>query len=151
MSWRVNTDLAAGLFGLVFVAVFWWSRGNLSHLSAIFPDAVLTLTTIVAVALLIKGFVRGDVRTVYDDGDRVRLLVTTGILFAWWWLIGLLGFVVASVLTFFVLVWYLAVAQQQVGWKQIVFWLAVIVIEVSFFYLVFSRLLYVRPPRGIFF
>jgi len=151
MSWRLNTDLAAGLFGLLFATVFWWSGGNLSPLSAVFPEAVLTVLTLVAVALVIKGFMRPEVRVVYDDGDRVRLLVTTIILFAWWWLIGLLGFIVASLLTFFVLVWYLAVAQRQVGLKQLVFWLAVVVAEVVFFYIVFSRLLYVRPPRGLFF
>src|SRR5690625_2623924 len=89
MSWRLNTDLAAGLFGLLFATVFWWSRGGLSPLSSIFPEAVLTVMTVVSVALVIKGFVRADVRRVYDEGNRVRLLVTTLILFAWWWLIGL--------------------------------------------------------------
>ena len=151
MSWRLNTDLAAGLFGLLFATIFWWSRGGLSPLSSIFPEAVLTVMTVVSVALVIKGFVRADVRRVYDEGNRVRLLVTTLILFAWWWLIGLLGFIVASVLTIFLLVWYLAAAQRQVGVKQLALWAVIVVTEVVLFYLVFSRLLYVRPPRGMFF
>ena len=120
-------------------------------LSSIFPEAVLTVMTVVSVALVIKGFVRADVRRVYDEGNRVRLLVTTLILFAWWWLIGLLGFIVASVLTIFLLVWYLAAAQRQVGVKQLALWAVIVVTEVVLFYLVFSRLLYVRPPRGMFF
>ena len=112
---------------------------------------MLTVMTVVSVALVIKGFVRADVRRVYDEGNRVRLLVTTLILFAWWWLIGLLGFIVASVLTIFLLVWYLAAAQRQVGVKQLALWAVIVVTEVVLFYLVFSRLLYVRPPRGMFF
>jgi hypothetical protein len=151
MRIRINTDLAAGLFGLAFVAVFWFGRGRLSMLSAAFPDTILALTALVSVILLGKGLARPDVRNLFEEGDRKRLVVVSVMLFAWWWLIGWLGFVVGSVLVFLALVWYLAIAQRQVGPWQIAFWFAVVVVEVGFFYLVFSRLLNIRPPTGLFF
>lgn len=151
MILRVNTDLVAGLFGLVFTAAFWFSMGRLSTLSSVFPETVLALTGVISVALLVKGLLRPETRAVFDEGDRVRLVVTTAILFSWWWLIGFLGFFVASVLVFLLLVWYLAIAQRQVGLRRLGFWAVVVLAEVSFFYLVFSKLLYIRPPRGLFF
>lgn len=151
MTLRANTDLVAGFFGLVFAAVFWFSMGRLSPLSAVFPETILVLTAVISVALLAKGLLRPEVRELFDEGNRVRLAVTTLILFAWWWAIGWLGFFVASILAFLLLVCYLAAAQRQVGLKQLGFWACVVVAEVAFFYIVFSKLLYVRPPRGLFF
>lgn len=151
MTLRLNTDLAAGLFGLIFTAVFWFSLGRLSKLSAVFPETVLALSFLISVALVGKGLLRPEVRAVFDEGDRLRIAVVTAILFAWWWAIGLLGFLVASVVAFLLLVWYLAIAQRQVGLRQLAFWAVVVVAEVAFFYLLFTRLLNIRPPRGLFF
>jgi hypothetical protein len=151
MRIRVNTDIAAGLFGLAFVAVFWFGRGRLSMLSAVFPDTVLGLVALISLVLLAKGFTQPDIRNLFEEGDRRRLVVVTLLLLTWWWLIGWLGFAVASVLVFMALVWYLALAQRQVRLPQIALWFSVVVVEVGFFYLVFSRLLYIRPPRGLFF
>jgi hypothetical protein len=151
MTWRVNTDLAAGLFGLAFAAVFWFSRGQLGPLSALFPETVLMLTAAISVMLLVKSVLRPSVRAVFEEGDRWRLAVTTVILFAWWWLIGWLGFVVSSVLVMLALVWYLALVEGQVRLPKVALWLGIIILEVGLFYLVFSRLLFIRPPRGLLF
>jgi hypothetical protein len=151
MTWRVNTDLAAGIFGLAFAAVFWLSRGRLGPLSALFPETILIITALISAALLVKGVTRPSVRPVFDEGDRRRLVVTTLILFAWWWLIGWLGFAVASGVVMFALVWYLALVEGQVRLPKVALWLAIIIVEVGLFYLVFTRLLYIRPPRGLFF
>lgn len=151
MTWRVNTDLAAGLFGLAFAAIFWFSRGRLGPLSALFPETVLILTAVISLMLLVKGVTRPSLRSVFEEGDRRRLVVTTIVLFAWWWLIGWLGFAVASVLVILALVWYLAMVEGQVRLPKVALWLGVIIVEVGFFYLVFTRLLFIRPPRGLFF
>lgn len=151
MTWRVNTDLAAGLFGLAFAAIFWLSRGRLGPLSALFPETVLILTAMISAMLLVKGVTRPSVRAVFDEGDRRRLVVLTLILFAWWWLIGWLGFAVASVLVMLTIVWYLALVEGQVSLPKVALWLGIVILEVGFFYLVFTRLLFIRPPRGLFF
>lgn len=151
MTWRVNTDLAAGLFGLLFAAIFWLSRGRLGPLSSIFPETVLMLTAAFSAMLLVKAFWRPSVRPVYDEGDRRRLVVVALILFGWWWLIGFIGFAVASVLVMLTLVWYLALVEGQVRLPQVALWLGIVIVEVGLFYFVFTRLLYIRPPRGLFF
>lgn len=151
MIWRINTDLAAGLFGLLFAVIFWLSRGRLGPLSSIFPETVLMLTAAFSAMLLAKAFWRPSLRPVYDEGDRRRLVVVTLILFAWWWLIGWLGFAVASVLVMLTLVWYLALVEGQVRLPKLALWLPIIIVEVGFFYIVFTRLLFIRPPRGLFF
>ena len=151
MTWRVNTDLAAGLFGLAFAALFWFSRGRLGPLSALFPETILILTAVISAMLLVKAAMRPSVRAVFEDGDRKRLVVTTVILFAWWWLIGWLGFAVSSVVAILTLVWYLALVEGQVRLPKVALWLGIIIVEVGFFYLVFTRLLFIRPPRGLFF
>jgi hypothetical protein len=151
MTWRVNTDLAAGFIGLAFAAIFWFSRGRLGPLSALFPETVLILTALISAMLLVKGAMRPSVRAVFEEGDRKRIVVITLILFAWWWLIGWLGFAVASVLVMLTIVWYLAMVEGQVRLPKVALWLGIVIVEVGFFYLVFTRLLFIRPPRGLFF
>lgn len=149
MSRPVNTDLAAGILGLAIVALFWLGRGQLTHLSSIFPDTILALIALISSALVIKSFARPDLRTLFAEIDRLRVVATAAALLAWWWLIGVLGFFVASVLAFLFLAWWLARVRREVTLGRIAFWLGVIVAEVGFFYLVFSQLLYIRPPSGM--
>ncbi|WP_366555040.1 tripartite tricarboxylate transporter TctB family protein [Aquibaculum sediminis] len=151
MNLRVNSDLWAGFLGLVFAAGFWFSMGRLSTLSAVFPETILLLTAVISVALLVKGALKPDMRVLFEEGNRLRLVVTTVILFAWWWGIGILGFAVSSAIAFFLLVCYLAAVQRPVTWKLAGIWACVVVAEVAFFYIVFNKLLYVRPPRGLLF
>lgn len=151
MTRRINTDLVAGLLGLLLIAGFWYGRRRLGPLSAVFPDTVLGIMGVISVLLLLKAFMQPDHRAIFTEGSRVRMAVVTAALFVWWWLIGLLGFFSASVAVFLFLAWYLAIVQRQVGPLQIAFWLGVVVVQVGFFYLVFTRLLYIRPPRGLLF
>jgi hypothetical protein len=147
MTRHVNTDLVAGLVGLAF----WFSRGRLGPLSSIFPEAILVVTAIVSTMLLAKALLRPSVRAIFNEGDQRRLAVLTLILFAWWWFIDWLGFGVASVLAMLAIVWYLASVEGQVRLPRLALWLAVVIVEVGLFYIVFTRLLYIRPPRGLFF
>ncbi|HEX2257265.1 MAG TPA: tripartite tricarboxylate transporter TctB family protein, partial [Afifellaceae bacterium] len=134
-----------------FAVIFWLSRGRLGPLSSIFPETVLMLMAAFSAMLLVKAFWRPSVRPVYEEGDRRRLVVVTLILFAWWWLIGWLGFAVASVVVILALVWYLALVEGQVSLPKLALWLGIVIVEVGFFYLVFTQLLFIRPPRGLFF
>lgn len=151
MRLRVNTDLVAGLLGLFAVAVFWSGRGRLTHLSSVFPDTVLAIIAVLSLLLLGKAFMQPDVRALFAEGSRMRMVVVTAALFVWWWLIGALGFYIASVLVFLFLAWYLAIVHRQVRLPELGLWLAVIVLEVGFFYGIFTQVLHIRPPRGLFF
>ena len=147
MGLRINTDLVAGIVGVVFFAVFWFNRGTQSPLSSVFPDAVLSVTLVVSVALLVKGFVKGDVRRGLDDRNLVPVGIMIAALFIWWLGIRYVGFVVTSSVMFFAISLYLARYVRDVRWRQILICAVVALGVVGLFYLVFSQVLHIRPFR----
>ena len=110
MTLRLNTDFAAGLFGLLFAAVLWFPREGMGRLSIIFPRAIL---------------------------------------FVWWYAIDLLGFLVATVIIFFGLTWYLASVEGVVSRRRLAQWVPVVALLIGVFYLAFTQVLNVRLPSGI--
>lgn len=151
MPRRLNTTLVSGLLGLLIAAVFWFSREDLSRLSIIFPRAVLLIMAVVSLALVIRGLMKPDSSPIFAEGDNRRILVTGATLFAWVLAIPRLGFIVTSVTTFTFLTWYLAVASRPVSLARLGVWLVIVIVEVTGFYLIFTRLLHVPLPRGVFF
>ncbi|APX92262.1 hypothetical protein BWR19_04530 [Halomonas sp. 1513] len=149
---KLNTDIAAGCFGLLFCALLWFPQSDLGRLSIIFPRAILLITTLIAVALLIKGlFFTPEGRQVEITGSPRRLLVVMAGFFIWWLLIDILGFAVTSFIAIYLLCWYLARVQGPVSAGQLLRWLPIISVIVGSFYLTFRHLLNVRLPAGLLF
>ncbi len=151
MRREVNTHLISGLIGLAIAAVFWMRRGRLSDLSAMFPDTVLIILAVVSVALIVMGFVKPEMRALFTEGDRPRMVVTAVTILAWILAIPRLGFFVSSFLAFAFLTWYLARAQRRVSLPTFLLWLVIDAAVVGAFYFVFTRYLHVRLPQGMFF
>ena len=151
MTRHANTDLYAGILGLVMVGVFWYGRGDVGHLSIMFPHAILFLLGAFSAALVIKGLVRPHRRSIFAEGDRAKILGTGAILFSWVNAIPYAGFFVSSVAGFWGLTCYLASSHRKVTPLQAGKWLCIVLVEVTFFYLIFAKLLYVPLPTGIFF
>lgn len=151
MILRLNTDIAAGLFGLAFAALLWLPRGDMGRLSLIFPRAVLVLLTVIAVALVIKGMVRPAGRQVEITGSPRRLFTVILGFFAWWGLVEVLGFLITTLLAFFLLTWYLARVEMAVTWRRLLKWTPVILVLVIGFYVIFTEVLNVRLPTGMLF
>ncbi|MDN3519936.1 tripartite tricarboxylate transporter TctB family protein [Halomonas ramblicola] len=149
MILRLNTDIAAGGFGLAFAALLWLPRGEMGRLSIIFPRAILVLLTVVAVALIVKGLVRPGDRRIEITGSPRRLLVVAAGFFAWWVAIGQLGFLVSSLVAVFALVWYLARVAGPVSLVRLARWVPIILGLVVAFYLIFTQVLNVRLPTGL--
>ncbi|MEC9483251.1 MAG: tripartite tricarboxylate transporter TctB family protein [Halomonas sp.] len=148
MILRLNTDLAAGIFGLLFAAILWFPREDMGRLSIIFPRAILVITAIVSIALIIKAFTKPAAREVTIEGDPQRLVIMVIILFAWGYAIGLLGFLLATAIVFFGLVWYLARVEGPVSARQLARWVPVVAVIIGAFYLAFTQVLSVRLPSG---
>jgi len=149
MTLRLNTDLAAGLFGLLFAALLWFPRESMGRLSVIFPRAILVITVVVSLALVIKAFTKPAAREVHIEGSMRRLVVMVTVLFVWWYAIGLLGFLLATAIVFFGLTWYLARVEGPVSARRLAQWVPVVAILVGAFYLAFTEVLSVRLPTGI--
>ncbi|GHB01848.1 tripartite tricarboxylate transporter TctB family protein [Modicisalibacter luteus] len=149
MTLRLNTDLASGLFGLLFAALLWFPREGMGRLSIIFPRAILVITVVISLALIIKAFTKPAAREVHIEGSMRRLAVMVVVLFAWWYAIGLLGFLLATVIVFFGLVWYLARIEGPVPARRLAQWVPIVAVLIGVFYLAFTQVLNVRLPSGI--
>lgn len=147
---RLNTDIAAGLFGLAFAALLWLPRGHIGRLSIMFPRAILLVLVAISLVLAIKGFIRPGERQVEISGSPRRLLVVMAGFFVWWVAIGQLGFLVSTVIAFYALTWFLARVEGPVGGVRILKWSPAILLLVFAFYFTFKEVLNVRLPTGLF-
>jgi hypothetical protein len=151
MTRRANTDLLSGIIGLAIAGVFWWGRGEVGRLSIMFPHALLLLLAAFSVGLMVKGLVRPDRRSIFSEGDRAKIIGTCAILFTWVVAIPYIGFFLASVAGFWVMTCYLATSRRNVTPLLAAKLFCVVLAEVTFFYLIFAKLLYVPLPTGAFF
>ncbi|WP_040244618.1 tripartite tricarboxylate transporter TctB family protein [Chromohalobacter japonicus] len=149
MTLRLNTDFAAGLFGLLFAAVLWLPREGMGRLSIIFPRAILVIMVALSLALIVKAFTKPAAREVTIEGSPRRLVIMIAVLFAWWYAIDLLGFLVATAIVFFGLVWFLARIEGPVSARRLAQWAPIVAILIGVFYLAFTEVLSVRLPTGI--
>lgn len=146
----INTDLVGASLGLLLTLTFWFGRGQWTPLSAMFPNTVLVMMGVLSIALLVKGFVRPEMRLLFTEGNRVRAVITAVALLVWVWAISILGFYLASFLIFAALTLYIASASRRLTPKNVIVWLVIIAVELAVLNFVFSRLLFVRLPTGVF-
>ncbi|MBN2033813.1 MAG: tripartite tricarboxylate transporter TctB family protein [Deltaproteobacteria bacterium] len=152
MTKNVNSDLIAGIFGLLLSAVFWFSIDEeIGRLSVMFPRAMVIVMALISVVIFVKGFVKAERSDVFAVGDPRRVLVTGALFFAWYLAMTILGFFVASVLAITSIVYYLSISTRRLTLKVFTGWVLIVVVEVFFFYFIFSSLLHVPLPEGLFF
>lgn len=145
----LNTDLLGGAIGLGLAALFWLTREQWSFWSAVFPNLTLAVLALLSVALLVKGFVRPERLPLIAEGNRVRVLVTAVVLLLWAFAIRPVGTLGSSLVAFWGLAIYLGSAGQRVTAVDAVKWLVVVAVELGLLYLIFTRILGVPLPRGL--
>lgn len=146
----MNTDALGGLFGLGLTLLFWFGRGSWSPLSAMFPNTVLVTMGALSVGLLIQSLVRRETQPVFADGNRTRIVVTAVALLVWVWSIRYLGFYLTGLIFFTGLTLYIAAASRRITARQVAIWTVIVAVELTVLYLVFTNLLAVRLPAGVF-
>lgn len=147
---NVNTDLISGCVGMMILALFWSAKEGVGYLSIMFPNSLLILVGVFSAILLVKGFIKAERRTIFSDSNQARIIFTGAFLFAWVFGIMFLGFLVASLVVFPAMVCYLASAREKLTLKKTVVWTMISSAEIVVFYLIFSRLLEVPLPTGLF-
>ena len=105
----------------------------------------------IACALVIMGIVKPTRDRVFNIGSNVRWVVTGILFFAWVLFMPVLGFFVSTVVFMTFIVAYLARARMQVTVGKFFIWIPIVIVEVTFFYLIFTKVLYVPLPTGMFF
>ena len=151
MNREINTDITSGLIGLLLTAVFFFALEDISWMSIIFPRTVVYIMAIISGILVVKGLVRPSQDRIFSAGSNTRWMVTGVLFFLWVLLMPVFGFFVSTVVFMTAIVGYLARARMPVTIGKFLIWIPIIVAEVTFFYLIFTKVLYVPLPEGMFF
>lgn len=145
----INTDLYAGLIGLIIAGVFWFNIDTeTSSLSIMFPQAMSLIMALVSVGLVVKSIIKPAREAIFAVDSNRRWIITGALFFVWVIVMPYLGFLVSTIAAVSAMVWYLASATMTVNPTKFVKWLPIIGAIVVFFYMIFTRLLHVPLPEG---
>jgi hypothetical protein len=150
MNREVNTEIISGVIGLLLTAVFFFGLEDISWMSIIFPKPSSTSWPLISGVLVVKGLVN-PTRDQFSASVPMRWMVTGVLFFLWVLFMPVLGFFVSTVVFMTIIVGYLARARTQVTIGKFMTWIPIVIAEVTFFYLIFTKVLYVPLPEGMFF
>jgi hypothetical protein len=143
--------MISGLAGLLLTAVFFFALEEISWMSIIFPRTVVYIMAIMSGVLLVKAFGNPSYARIFSVGSNTRWIVTGVLFFSWVLFMPVLGFFVSTVVFMTAIVGYLARARTQVTIGKLMIWTPIVIAEVTFFYLIFTKVLFVPLPEGLFF
>ncbi len=151
MNREINTHITSGIVGLLLTAVFFFNLENISWMSIGFPKTVVYIMGLVSVILIVLGFVKPSRDQIFNVGSNVRWIVTGVLFFLWVLFMPVLGFYVSSVIFMTAIVGYLARVRTELTMRKFLVWIPIVIAEVTFFYLIFTQVLHVPLPQGMFF
>jgi len=151
MNREINTEIVSGVIGLILTAVFFFGLEDVFWMSLVFPKTIVFLMGIIACVLVIKGAVKPSRHRIFHEGSNVRWIVTAILFFSWVLIMPVFGFFVSTVVFMTIIVGYLAQARTQLTIGKFMTWTPIVIGEVTLFYLIFTKVLYVPLPTGMFF
>ncbi|MBM9603895.1 tripartite tricarboxylate transporter TctB family protein [Desulfopila inferna] len=151
MKREINTEIVSGMIGLILTAVFFFALEDVLWMSLVFPKTMVYVLGIIACILVLKGAVKPSRNPVFNVGSNVRWIVTGILFFTWVLIMPVFGFFVSTVVFMTIIVGYLAQARTQLTIGKFMVWIPVVIGEVTLFYLIFTKVLYVPLPTGMFF
>ena len=151
MNREINTNITSGFIGLALTAVFFFGLEDISWMSILFPKTMVYIMGIISGILVVRGFLNPTRDRIFSVGSNTRWMVTGVLFFLWVLLMPVFGFFVSTVVFMTAIVGYLARARTQVTIGKFLVWVPIVIAEVTFFYLIFTKVLYVPLPEGLFF
>ena len=151
MNREINTEITSGLIGLILTAVFFFALEDISWMSIIFPRTMVWIMALVSAILVVKGFVKPSRDQIFSVGSNTRWLVTGVLFFLWVLVMPVFGFFVSTVVFMTAIVGYLARSRMRLTIGKFLVWIPIVIAEVTFFYHIFTKVLYVPLPEGLFF
>jgi hypothetical protein len=139
MNRQVNTQITSGVIGLILSAVFYFALEDISWMSIVFPKTIIYLMAVLSGILVVKGVVKPSRDRIFSVGSNLRWLVTGVLFFLWVIFMPILGFFVSTVVFMSAIVGYLAQARTQVTIGKLITWVPMVIAEVTFFYLIFTK------------
>lgn len=147
---NMSYDLVFSLV-LVFLslAAIWKTKG-LNEMSYLFPRTVSIILLFLSVMYLAVVLVRKERPKLFEHIHKRQLFIISLGMVAYVVLIGLLGFLLASIIYLSVFTWYLMMGEDKPGNRR-VFYSAWSAMAVSVFFFVLFRYIFNVPlPAGIF-
>ena len=151
MNREINTEITSGFIGLILTALFFFALEDISWMSIIFPRTMVYIMALISAILVVRGFVKPSRVAIFSVGSNTRWLVTGILFFLWVLLMPVLGFFISTVVFMTAIVGYLARSRMRLTVGKFIVWVPIIIAEVTFFYLIFTKVLYVPLPEGMFF
>ena len=140
----MRKDIAAGAVLLVVVAAFWVQRDFNGKLEAAFPEFVLILLSVFAVAIIVRGILTGDRAAGRRETDRRLWAAGAGLILAWAAGMGAIGFTVAGVVGFVVMAQL--IRRERLQAPRLALDVTVAALVVVGVFLIFTRVLLVPLP-----
>jgi putative tricarboxylic transport membrane protein len=149
MNNALNWDRFASVFLLILCGILWVEAIPYSNLASLFPQVVIIVLALLSVVLLVKSWLRPDVKQLFRGIKRREVGLAVVLLALWVGLIPVLGLYVASILFFILMVWL--VSKERRNFRAVGYSFLLAVVIVSFFYFIFQDILLVPFPQGILF
>ncbi len=144
----INTDIIGGAVMILSSLFFYSQIGNFTNFGLIFPRAIIVILLILGFGLLLKAKFNPHYAEMFAMEERSKMLLVAALGLAWVLLLNRIGFAVTS---FFSLSLAIFILEEERNIKTLIKDFLIGGIEVAFFYMIFSRLLLVPLPQGIFF
>jgi hypothetical protein len=149
MNKAMNWDRFASAFLLVLCGILWMEAIPYSYLASLFPEVVIVVLALLSAVLLVKSWLRPDVKRLFQGIKKMDVGFTVVFLALWVGTIPLLGLYLASILFFTLMVWW--ISKEKRSLRAVGYSFILVLAIVSFFYFIFQNLLLVPFPQGVLF
>jgi hypothetical protein len=145
----MKADRIASIVFIAAALVFWSQTGELQYNCSIFPRLLIIFMMLLSAAMLIQTFLIAPPKTVSLIPESLKYIMTsTAVVFAWIYLLNILGFIVSSVVCLTILTVILDLKKPTL--IRTLSSIAVYTLMVVAFWLIFHSFLLVPLPTGHF-
>lgn len=142
-----KVNVAVGVLTLAVAAVFWVQRSYSTQYGGTFADPVIIVLGALGLVLTVFGLMRRPVGHGTERAERLplrRLVLAVVLLAAWVVALPYLGYLVGGIVFFGLMA--VLMRTERPTLRRIVLDVVVGAVVVTFFYLIFTEVLYVRLP-----
>jgi len=145
-----NADRISAIIILGICAYFWTESRSFTRFGLLFPQVIVIILALLAMALLVLSFVKPVKKALFkkeEDISYLTVVLSVVLMIAWVFFIKILGFLITSVVFFSLMLTLFDRRKRTLGYYLLK--IGTVILVVGAFYLFFARLLLVPFPRGI--
>lgn len=147
---RLTYDVYIALILLCVSGIVFRETSRLNPMSAVFPRTIGYILFVLSIYYLVQSIWKASHEPIFAGVDRRRVAIMCAFLIGYTGLIWLIGFLIASILFIFVVVWYLQ--EKNVSFKLKLYRAASCSLLISIgFYSLFKYVFIVPLPTGLLF